>query len=198
MQAEDIINISNSILISLGGGAFIIFALSSWLGKVWANRLMTKERNEYAIELAKLRSELAKDSEKELSGIKANIDIFKEKHLKGHTDKIATYRLVIDVVADMLGDFDLIEQSKEEITDGLQRWDRFNRGRMRVYGYLAMFAPQEVMDASDGLFDHLICITHGNAPYEWSTVRNLVISLLNNIRCDIGLNPSPIEYRGKL
>ena len=31
---------------SLGGGAVIIFAFSSWLGKVWAVRILEKEKHE--------------------------------------------------------------------------------------------------------------------------------------------------------
>ena len=198
MTTEDLIKLSNNLLLSFGGGAIIIFALSNWLGKIWANRLMQKERNEYSRELEKLRSDLAKENEKELSRLKANIDIFKEKHLQGHTDKISIYRLVVDVVSNVLGDFDLMEQSKNRVSNSLERWDQFNRGRMQAYGYLAMLAPQEVMDATDALFDHLICISQGQALYEWSTVRNHILKLLNEVRRDIGLNVDPIEYRGKL
>ena len=39
MSVEDVLSIAATILTSLGGGAFIVFTLSNWLGKVWADRL---------------------------------------------------------------------------------------------------------------------------------------------------------------
>ncbi len=50
---------------------------------------------------------------------------------------------------------------------------------MRVYGYLAMLAPQSVMDAQDKLMDHLLKIANGSEGYEWQWVRELAINLLN-------------------
>ena len=43
---------------SLGGGAVIVFAFSSWLGKVWAKRILEKEKHQYAAELERIKTEL--------------------------------------------------------------------------------------------------------------------------------------------
>lgn len=40
-----------SALGAVGGGGAIIFFLSSWLGKVWANRILEADRSKYAAEL---------------------------------------------------------------------------------------------------------------------------------------------------
>ena len=69
---------------------------------------------------------------------------------------------------------------------------------MMLYGYLAMLAPQNVMDAYDKLMDHLLQIFHGTKQYLWTEVRALAISALNEIRKDVGIDKSPIEYRGEL
>lgn len=53
MSWEDGFRFSTAILTSLGGGAAIVFAFSSWLGKVWAARILDKERHD----LEKLRKE---------------------------------------------------------------------------------------------------------------------------------------------
>ncbi len=37
----------------------------------------------------------------------------------------------------------------------------------------------------------------GKATYEWPQIRSLAIALINEIRIDLGINPSPIEYRGR-
>jgi hypothetical protein len=58
MSLADVWHVALAVLTSLGGGAVIVLALSSWLGKVWANRLMERERAKYAEELERLRSSL--------------------------------------------------------------------------------------------------------------------------------------------
>ena len=52
-----------AVIVSLGGGGVIVFALSSWLGKVWANRIADAERARFARELEGYKSKL-----EELSG----------------------------------------------------------------------------------------------------------------------------------
>lgn len=198
MSLSDILAIAATGLLSIGTGSAIVFGFSTWLGKVWANRLMETEKANHARDLEKLRSELQHNSEQNLALIKSDLEIYKEKHLKGHEDKLAIYRLSTDVVVDVLGDLDFMMISGKAPLDAGERWDRFNRGRMKSYGYLAMLAPQSVMDAMDGLMDHLILITNGSEKYEWPKVRELVLTLLNQIRRDIGIDPNPIEYRGNL
>ena len=46
------------ILGSVGGGGAIVAGLSSWLGKVWANRLMAEEKAKYEKELERLTKQL--------------------------------------------------------------------------------------------------------------------------------------------
>ncbi|MDF0642523.1 MAG: hypothetical protein P0111_00715 [Nitrospira sp.] len=54
------INIALSVILSLGGGGLLDFALSSWLGKVWANRILESDRRRFNEELERLRGELNK------------------------------------------------------------------------------------------------------------------------------------------
>lgn len=198
MSFADVLKIVAAGLVSLGTGGAIVFGLSSWLGKVWANRLMESERARHAQDLEKLRADLQHHSAANLASIKSDLEIYKEKHLKGHEDKLAIYRLATDVVVEILGDLDLMMLSGEPPENAKERFDRFNRGRMKAYGYLAMLAPQNVMDSMDNLMDHIILLTQGQKKYEWPEVRKLVIALLNEIRKDIVIDPTPIEYRGNL
>jgi hypothetical protein len=198
MNVSEIFGITAAIIASLGGGGAIVLTLSSWLGKVWANRLMVQDRGKYEQEFAKLQAELRHNSERELTNIKIDLDIFKEKRLRTDSDKIAIYRLSVDIIAEILGDMDYLQLTKQPPPDALQRYDKFNRDRIKAYGYLAMLAPQNVMDAFDALFDHLILLTQGQEPYEWKKVRDLGIALLNEVRKDIGIDQSRIEYRGRL
>ncbi len=43
MNFSDLLEICGAILLSLGGGAVIVFALSKWLGGVWAARILLNE-----------------------------------------------------------------------------------------------------------------------------------------------------------
>lgn len=47
MTFLDVLHIVLAALASLGGGGFIVFKLSDYLGKVWADRALEKQRHEY-------------------------------------------------------------------------------------------------------------------------------------------------------
>ncbi len=60
MNIEDILKIAGAIITSLGGGALIVAAFSTWLGKVWASRILESDRAKYKAEIEILKSELSK------------------------------------------------------------------------------------------------------------------------------------------
>lgn len=49
--------LAQALLVSLGGGSLIVLALSSWLGKVWASKILASETNRYSQELEKIKKE---------------------------------------------------------------------------------------------------------------------------------------------
>lgn len=198
MSLNDALMVVSTALISVGGAGAIVFGLSSWLGKVWANRLMEADRAQHARELERIRSELHRETEEQLREAQNQLDILKEKHLKGFSDKVQIYRLVVDVLSDVLGDFDRMKSAEFDLSESIDNWDGFNRSRMKTWGYLAMLAPQPVMDAFDNMLDLLINITTGSKSYDWPEVRQLIIALINEIRKDIAIDSQPIEYRGEL
>lgn len=198
MDLSNVWQVALAVITSLGGGAAIVFLLSDWLGKVWANRIMAKETAAHNSALEKLRNDLQKESARELEHIRHDLDIFKQKHLQGFSDKVATYRLVIENIAHILADLDIHIHGGLPPEEQAVRYDRFNRDRIKNYGYLALLAPQNVMDTNDALYDHLILVCQGKKSYEWVEVRKLAIKFLNEVRKDIGIDDSPIEYRGKL
>ncbi|HET8923780.1 MAG TPA: hypothetical protein VFN26_12395 [Candidatus Acidoferrum sp.] len=62
MTTGDVWGVAGAVLASLGGGSVIVAAFSNWLGKLWADRLMEKERAQHAKELEKLRSSLERST----------------------------------------------------------------------------------------------------------------------------------------
>lgn len=64
MNVSDIFAISGAVIGSVGGSALIILALSTWLGKVWANRILEQDRFRYKSEIEHLKNKLTSDREK--------------------------------------------------------------------------------------------------------------------------------------
>jgi hypothetical protein len=91
MEIKEIIAISGTILASLGGGVVIVFAFSNWLGKVWANRLMEKERAEHNEELERLKSKFLKETESYKIKLKKSELLF-EKQFEAASEFVALFR----------------------------------------------------------------------------------------------------------
>lgn len=198
MTFTEATQLATTVIVALGGGGAIVLSLSHFLGKTWAERLMAKEKATHDEQLEELRAELARKNDTALSELRTALQLAKDKHLSAHSDKVKIYRLVVDIVAELLGDLDSYQLGGLPPEQAAQCLDKFNRGRMRAYGYLAMLAPQSVMSAADSLFDDLIQIGHGQLPYEWPRVRTHILGLLNTVRVDIGFDPAPIKYDGNL
>lgn len=58
MPIEDVLKVVGGILVSLGGGGAIVLAMSGWLGKVWADRLMEKEKAKFSRDLEAFKHDL--------------------------------------------------------------------------------------------------------------------------------------------
>jgi hypothetical protein len=197
MSIDEFYKVAAEVIVALGGGGVIVFGLSSWLGKIWADRLMVTETAKHQKDLADLQSSLRFKVDAELTKIRTDLDILKEKYLKGHKEKIEFYRLAVDVIVEILGDLDYFK-TNGKFDNAPEKIDAMNRGRLRVYGYLGMLASQEVMTGFDNLFDYILEVTHGTASYDWPRVRELSLTLLNEVRKDIAFDPLPISYFGKL
>lgn len=218
MTGTELLELSGAILLSLGGGAGIVGGFSSWLGKVWAERLMQQERQHHesalaaqrskferelselqatqAREIEQLRAALEHSSQELLEQVRTELDVAKQKHLKGFQDKLEIYRLSANLIAELLGDIDHSLFLGKSLTP--EQFDKFNRGRIAAYAHVGMIAPQNVMDSFDQLIDYLLLVSHGHAPYVWEDVRSRALALLNEIRRDIGIDCSPIAYNGHL
>lgn len=56
MPINDVMMIGWNILASFGGSAIILVALSSWLGKVWANRILENDKTKYISEMEAIKT----------------------------------------------------------------------------------------------------------------------------------------------
>jgi hypothetical protein len=63
MSGYDVLKVVVGVIASLGGGGAIVLGLSGWLGRVWAERLMERERHEYAQALESDRAKYGRELE---------------------------------------------------------------------------------------------------------------------------------------
>lgn len=60
MGSTETWDLALAIITSLGGGSAIVFGLSTFLGKVWAGRILEKDKLKYQSEMEAIKSELNK------------------------------------------------------------------------------------------------------------------------------------------
>lgn len=60
ISTSEVWNIAGAVITAVGGGGVLVMALSSWLGKVWADRILESDKAKYQKEFAELKSELDK------------------------------------------------------------------------------------------------------------------------------------------
>ncbi|MGS0683516.1 hypothetical protein ACVBIL_20530 [Shewanella sp. 125m-7] len=193
---DEYLKIGATIIAALGGSGAIILGLANYLGKIWANRLMVKEKAEHDRELEKLRTELHRESQQNLAKINSEIEVYKQTQLREHNDKLLIYRATIDLVAIMLAKVEMIVlRNKQQLT--AQEAEQFETERLKIYGYLAMIAPQEVMDANDMFIDQLLAVVFDGKSVSWEVIRSKALNLTNAMRKDIGIDKSEVSYNGE-
>ncbi|TOF33830.1 hypothetical protein CGJ21_24465 [Vibrio parahaemolyticus] len=193
---DEYLKIGATIIAALGGSGAIILSLANYLGKIWANRLMVKEKAEHDRELEKLRTELHQESQQNLAKLNSEIEVYKQTQLREHNDKLLIYRATIDLVATMLAKVEMIVlRNKQQLT--AQEAEQFETERLKIYGYLAMIAPQEVMDANDVFIDQLLAVVFDGKSVSWEVIRSKALNLTNAMRKDIGIDKSVVSYNGE-
>lgn len=206
------------VLGAIGGAGVVLAGLAKYLGERWAgkyladvradherqlalqkeqaDRMLVELRARYELELTNVRASLEHESTRLLEGLRTELDIAKQRHLKELNDKLDIYRTSAALITDVLADMDKYLDNGLPIPE--ERLDFFNRRRLSDYACIAMISPQEVLDSYDSLIDHLILVAAGDSPYVWEEVRAKGLRLLNSIRKDIGLNATEVEYKGQL
>lgn len=107
MEWNEIFKFVGASIFSVLPAGAVIFALATWIGKVWAERILARETNELKRQLIESQHQLdisLKQAEREL-------DFLKDSRAKIHNDKIATYRGIVDLVSKVLASFDAMETS---------------------------------------------------------------------------------------
>lgn len=85
----DIFDILKLILASFGGATVALIGLSKWLGNVWANRILEKEKAKHNIELEGYKSTLEIEGEKATLYIESQFNLYNSLWESLYTLKLA-------------------------------------------------------------------------------------------------------------
>ncbi len=131
------------VLGSIFSGGAIVMAMSSWLGKVWANRIMAKETAEYKERLERLCKELERKNYVSKVRFDAEFAIYRE--LCESTDDMirTTYWLFPDLDKLPSDDDKLKEVYEQRYQDALHA----HKHAIRILGSNCAFISEEMYEA---------------------------------------------------
>ena len=175
MNLNELSQISGNILTSLGGGGIIVFALSGWLGKVWANRLMAKETKLHNEDIAKFKDQLQTTADCYAHNYRNKIELYKE-----------ALTPIIEFVIKMHGSN---KPTQEEI-------NKIESTRFATTALLGMFATAAIFDEYNGIIDYLYDAFEDKQVWSFPEIRNKTLSFLSLVRKDIGLYVDDLHYTG--
>ncbi len=166
--------IAQAILLSLGGGGAIILTLSSFLGKMWAQRILQEEKAEH---------------NKELSRFKSQLDALVQKRSLNYQQKIELYKVTSSPLVELTS---LITTSS-----GLKESHliEFDRQRLHIVAQLSLFAPQNVFDAFNDTIDYLYD-SFEQDNFSFQEFRIKALRFFSEMRKDIGIYSDEVTYNG--
>jgi hypothetical protein len=91
MNYDELLKLSSTILASLGGGTLLLYAISGWLSRVWADKLSKRYMLDYDIKLSDFRNNLLKDMEKVKDKINKSNILFSD-YINATKDIVKIYR----------------------------------------------------------------------------------------------------------
>lgn len=177
---DEIFKLSAAIITSLGGAALILAAFSSWLGGIWAKRMLQNERAKHSETLEELKKEL---------------DLLKQKELARHFDKLAIYKDVVHIISELLRELESVA-SENQTSVSPEVIHSFALNRNKAYGYISLVSNQSVMDKYNEMIDFFIPVIYENERATWEDMRAKADSMLNAMRTDLGIQDGQVFYRG--
>lgn len=117
---KEVFTVASAIFASIGGAGVIILGLSSWLGKVWANRILESEKKEHNKEIEHYKSRLELELQKvHYANDKANY-ISKKQYEMEFTIYLEIWESLIDLnqkTFNLFRTYDRIPENEEELKE---------------------------------------------------------------------------------
>jgi len=178
---------ASAVLLSLSGGGAVVLFLSSWLGKLWANRLMRIESAKHDERLRELEAKLKQQVSDFEMRLKTELDL----KFDVTRQKIEVYRRITSPILDLVVE---AQHSQAMTGDTLLA---FERERLDGTAQLAMLAPADVFDEYNALIDYLWDVTESKKPWNFQEFRDKGLVFLSMVRKDIGLHSDSVRYTGE-
>jgi hypothetical protein len=166
--------IAQAFILALGGGALIVFGLSSFLGKLWAQRILQNEKSEH---------------EKLIAQFKHQLDSLAHKKSLNYQQKIDLYKIISTPLVELIA---LITHNKGLTAEHVHEFDK---QRLHITAQLVLFAPQKVFDAFSNMVDYIYDSIEKNN-FDFIVFRNMALMYMSEMRKDIGIYHDEIKYNG--
>lgn len=186
MSSPHIWETVSAIIVSIGGGGLIVAALSSWLGKVWADRLMARETAAHNRDLAAITAKF----DRELETLRDDLFSKTDRLSHGYRQKIELYKevgrpLIAYIAAQQFpGD------------NSHKALEVFDEARLNSTALLGLFAPTEVFDSYNNLMDYIFDCNDGTISWDFGEFRNRALTMLSLMRKDVGMFNDSVSYKG--
>lgn len=166
MDVRAVFEVSTAILTSLGGGGLIVYKLSGYLGKMWADRALAKQKQEYAflniaftsqLDLATRRIQVELDALGHLHKLRTQAEFEKLQEL---WKSVAMLRSALNQLADdELELFGALEDSLLKIYNGKRSREFLERyaGVRTLLDQETLAIPIDVADAVNALLQSAAC-----------------------------------------
>ena len=198
MGISEVVQIAGVVVVSLGGGGGIVLGLSNWLGKVWADSLMQKERarHEQELEEFKTKSLLLLEREKalyqqQLEDFKAQLSRDTDRTALTLREKLSLYKEAIPPLVDFVTRY---QTKPANLSPALMT--TFETQRLATSALLGMFAPLPVFEAYNELIDYIFNCLEEKQSFQFPEFRDLAFMLMAEIRKDAGILGEELAYRG--
>ena len=86
-RITEIFSVATALLASVGGASILLIAMSSWLGRVWASRILEREKADLSRSIETTKAELTRSIESD----KAALTAFLDEH-RSELQQLATER----------------------------------------------------------------------------------------------------------
>lgn len=124
-------------------------------------------------------------------------EIEKLKRVKMNEDKLAIYKIVVDMFSECLSDIEQAFENESLSTYLLsENGRRFNQQRMKTYGYLCIYGSQESITAHEKLVKYIFDTLEGKIKGNWREMRENAMELLNTFRKDFDNESGSVKYTG--
>jgi len=150
MDLQAVFQVVVKILLALGGAGFIIIACASWLGKVWASRILVADRLKYGQELERVRSDLEAQRRLLQGELDKAIHVHRvhfETEFRALSDiwaKLSALRAAMGELRPVMDIFDADEDPAERFTRRLTAFTRAFNDFLRAVDDQSPFYPEEI------------------------------------------------------